>query len=133
VSTAPARSRWTKLPAHVGRARTSTLILGVLFLGLGALYLNVKPPVDNPTTSRVSDQEPAGNTGPAAPTTSTPPTSEAPAPTSEVPTTTEELPTTTPNAPTGTPTPTAPTDTAVPTETLPTGPTSVPTTVGPPG
>jgi hypothetical protein len=53
VSTAPAHSRWrvSKLPSHLGRARTSTLVLVVLFLAIGALYLNIRPPTPGTTTT----------------------------------------------------------------------------------
>jgi hypothetical protein len=42
VSTAPAPHR-RRIPSHLGPARTSTVVLSVLFLGIFALYLNVKP------------------------------------------------------------------------------------------
>jgi hypothetical protein len=139
VSTAPARSRWSRVPAHLGRARTSTVVLVVLFLALGMLYLNIRPETPSAAgTAGTSDQQPASTTAPAAPTTSTPPPSEAPETSSEVPTTTEESTPTEPTDPTGTTTtPSEPADTTVPTETGTTGatsvPTSVPTRVSPPG
>ena len=45
VSTAPPRSRWgwPRVPAHVGPARTSTVIIAVLFAGVFALWLVVRP------------------------------------------------------------------------------------------
>jgi hypothetical protein len=49
VSTAPPRSRWgwSRVPTHVGPARTSTVIIALLFVGVFALYLVVRP---QPTT-----------------------------------------------------------------------------------
>ena len=134
VSTAPARSRWSKLPAHLGRARTSTVILGVLFLAIGSLYLNIRPDPANPPTTETSDQAPASTTSPAVPTTAEP-TTEAPETTSEAPTTTEEVTPSTTGEPTdGTTTPGEPTGTGVPSGTLPTDTATVsPTSVSPPG
>jgi cytoskeletal protein RodZ len=133
VTTAPARSRWSKIPAHLGRARTSTVIMSLLFLGIGALYLEIRPTTTGTATAETSDQQPATTTTPVAPTT-TAPTTEAPETTSEAPeTTTEDFPTTTPSEPTETTTPGEPTDTTVPTETLPSDPGTEPTTVSPPG
>jgi hypothetical protein len=133
VTTAPARSGWRRVPSHLGRARTSTVVLVVLFLALGMLYLNIRPEESGATdTAGGSGNQPASTTAPAAPTTSTPPTSEPPETTSEAPTTEESAPTE-PTGPTGTTTPSEPTGTSAPTETLPTGPRSVPTTVSPPG
>lgn len=53
VSTAPPQSRWhwSAIPSHLGRARTSTVVLALLFLAVGALYLNVKPPPTGTTTT----------------------------------------------------------------------------------
>jgi cytoskeletal protein RodZ len=96
VSTAPAHSRWRALPTHLGRARTSTLVLSVLFVAIGGLYLNVRPETvaTTPAGGQSSVQQPAATT-PVAPTTTetTEPTTEPTEPTSEEPTTTE--PTTT--------------------------------------
>jgi len=134
VTTAPARSRWSKLPAHLGRARTSTVVLVVLFLAIGALWLSIRPetPDTGTTTSGTSDQQPAPTTPPAAPTTAET-TTPAPDTTDSGPTTTEES---TPSEPTGgttdSPTPTEPTGTDAPTATLP-NPSTPPTTVSPPG
>jgi cytoskeletal protein RodZ len=97
VSTAPPaapRRWWSAVPHHLGRARTSTVVLVLLFVGLYTLYLYVRPP------------EPAG-TVPA--TDSTVQTPVAPAPV--LPTETAE-PTTT--APTTTPRTTAPPTTTPP-------------------
>ena len=57
VSTAPARGRWhvSRIPAHLGRARTSTVVLSVLFLAIGTLYLNIRPDVPGTTTPATSD------------------------------------------------------------------------------
>ncbi|TFV80125.1 hypothetical protein E4P40_18145 [Blastococcus sp. CT_GayMR20] len=122
VSTAPARSRWSKLPAHLGRARTSTVVLGVLFLAIGTLWLNIRPetPDAGTTTSGVSDQQPAPTTTPAAPTTAEETTTPAPETTDDEPTTTEESTTSEPTSgTTDSPTPTDPTETDAPTTTLP--------------
>ena len=130
VTTAPARSRWSKVPAHLGRARTSTLILGVLFLAIGTLYLNIRPETVATTTVETVetvDQQPAETTEPAAPTTAeptTPATTTAPEPTTAEETT-----------PTGEPTATTArggsTESDLPTTT--TGPASPSTSVVPPG
>ena len=45
-STAPSpgrRSWWSAVPHHLGRARTSTVVLALLFVGLYTLYLYVRP------------------------------------------------------------------------------------------
>ncbi|WP_222264696.1 hypothetical protein [Modestobacter marinus] len=82
VTTMPAtrRSRlWPggKLPARIGRARTSTLVLGSLFLLLFALYVAVRPdPVEYTTVTTTTGQTlrvPASDVLP-------PPTSPVPAP-----------------------------------------------------
>jgi hypothetical protein len=115
VSTAPpptpARPHrwWSVIPHHLGRARTSTVVISLLFVALFVLYLNVRPDPEAGagTTSGGTDvTEPAPTTGG---TTTTPPapTTTPASPTVEEPTTTE-----------GT-TPTVPEDTTVPSE--PTG------------
>ncbi len=38
----PPKSRWDAIPHHLGRARTSTVVLSVLFLAIGALWLNIR-------------------------------------------------------------------------------------------
>ncbi|MGY1856495.1 hypothetical protein [Modestobacter sp. SYSU DS0290] len=108
VATAPESGRtpiWgRRLPARIGRARTSTVLLGTLFVGLFALWIAIRPAyvdVELPDggTARVpcsqvstcadptpSDTPPPSEspTGPAEPTgasTSAP----APAPTSRTP------------------------------------------------
>jgi cytoskeletal protein RodZ len=83
VSTAPPpapRRWWTAVPHHLGRARTSTVVLTLLFVGLYALYLNVRPPdppAGAPSGSTVQTSAPAA-TGPAEPTESSAPTTTAP-------------------------------------------------------
>src|SRR3954466_14320645 len=121
VSADPGRGPWrlSRIPSHVGRARTSTLVLSVLFLAIGALYLQVRPPDQPPPAPTVSD---TGN-GQPAPTTTAPtrtPTSE---PTTTAPTTTTgEVPTTSAE-----PTPTREsTETTTPEETAETSSPAVP-------
>ena len=94
VSTAPPRSRWSwpRVPAHVGPARTSTLILALLFVGVFALYLVVRPESATVATT--------GTSGGAQPTQ----VQQQP-----LPTATTTAPRTTP---TTTPTPTSATSTA---------------------
>ena len=86
----PPRSRWGAIPRHLGRARTSTLVLSLLFLGIGALWLNIRPePVPSAPSSgggTVVDQP-----APVVPTTPTPTTEAVPTPT-DLPTPTSELP-----------------------------------------
>ena len=101
----PPRSRWGAIPHHLGRARTSTVVLSLLFLGIGTLWLNIRPDPENPAPASgggtVVDQP--ATTDPAVPTTPTPTTETVPTP-SDVPTTTSEVTTTTSEttAPTGT-------------------------------
>jgi hypothetical protein len=81
VDAAP-RRWWSSVPHHLGRARTSTLVLALLFVGLYVLWLNVRPP-DLPTapaTDGTTVQTPA-TTAPAEPPATTVPTTTAPAPT----------------------------------------------------
>lgn len=91
VSTAPpsAPRRWlSAVPHHLGRARTSTVVLALLFVGLYTLYLYVRPPdeavrtVPAPASTVQTPAvpipvEPTGTTEPTttAPTTTPPPTS----------------------------------------------------------
>jgi hypothetical protein len=116
----PEPPRQRRIPAHLGRARTSTVVLSVLFLAIGALWLNVRPDVEPAPAGGSSDVQ-----QPAAPTSETP-TSEVP-PTTEpaVPTELEPEPTTTQPTTTDAPAPTAPTVTGD-------VPTSTTTTVAPP-
>lgn len=137
VSTEPVRGPWhfSRIPSHLGRARTSTLVLGVLFLTIGALYLNIRPapPVTAATTTPgTGTEQPA----PVPATTSAPETT--PAPTTTAPETT--------SVPTTSAEPTTPTTTGRSVETTETSPatsvpatspapttSTLPTTVSPPG
>jgi hypothetical protein len=91
--TTTTRSPWhvSRIPAHLGRARTSTVVLGILFLAIFALYLQVKPDTTAAVTSGTGNQVPASPIAPApqttAPTTTPEPTREQPTPT-RAPTTT---------------------------------------------
>lgn len=74
-----------RVPAHLGRARTSTVVLAVLFVAFFALYVLVRPAVEYTTvrtesgqTVRVPVSELAPTTGPAEPTEPAAPTTEAP-------------------------------------------------------
>jgi cytoskeletal protein RodZ len=136
VSTAPADGassatasprdplRSPRLPPHIGRLRTSTVLLTVAFLSIGLLYLFVKPPPEpvpgagTSNTSNTSDTTPT-STAPrtTAATTTAPQTTEPdveptePAPTSELPddgTTQETVEPTTPDEGTAEPTATVP-------------------------
>jgi len=98
VTTSPPADRnrvWQrKLPAHLGRARTSTVVIGALFLLLGGLntVLPTDPYVDVPTADggtvrvRSSQYTPPATSTPS--TTAPATTSEEPRPTSASPTTT---------------------------------------------
>jgi hypothetical protein len=98
VTTAPPRARWRlgRVPARLGRARTSTVVLAVVWLLVALLWLDVRPPPAQVT--------PAGGSGTAttpAPATTRPP--EAPrssAPATTVPPTTPERTATTAPEPT---------------------------------
>jgi cytoskeletal protein RodZ len=119
------RSPWhiSRIPGHLGRARTSTLVLAVLFVAIFALYLYVKPETPAPATG--GTEVPVSTTAPA-PTTAARTTT--PEQTSEQQPTTSEAPTTT--APSeDTTTATLPSDSGVPTTTSPALPTP---TVSPP-
>ena len=125
VSTAPAHSRWRAIPTHLGRARTSTLVLSVLFVAIGGLYLNVRPETvaTTPAGGESSEQQPATTTT-IAPTTTAPTTTTEPTePTSEEPTSEESTTTETtgPRSP-------SETTTRFPTTTEPSEPTLTTTT-----
>ena len=133
VSTEPAPGRprgwWSAIPRHLGRARTSTVIIALLFLAIGTLYLYVKPdPVASAPAGDTGEVTEPAPTTPVDPTT-TPPTSTQPAPTTTVdPTTapsTPEVPTTESTVPTTESVPPPTTETApvptVPTTETPTG------------
>ena len=141
VSADPGRGPWrlSRIPSHVGRARTSTLVLGMLFLAIGALYLNIRPAVPTATT-------PAGTgnvqQAPAAPeptptptqeptTTTTPETTTPGTATDDAPTTTTD-PTPT-EEPTETTTPEETAENSLPTFSSPSGPRTSPTVGSPPG
>ncbi|PWW22392.1 hypothetical protein JD79_01544 [Geodermatophilus normandii] len=96
-----------RTPGHVGRARTSTLVLAVLFVGLGVLYLYVRPP--DPAV------DPAGGTTQVSTPAPAPATTEPPTTTEPVPTTAETTPEETTPAQTSEPTTTLPTTTTAPT------------------
>jgi cytoskeletal protein RodZ len=99
VRTAPPaapRRWWSAVPHHLGRARTSTVVLALLFVGLYALYLNVRPP--DPTAATTPTQEstvqtPAPSDPPLLPTGTPEPTTTAPAPTTTAPGTSAPSPT----------------------------------------
>ncbi|RBY76586.1 hypothetical protein DQ239_13670 [Blastococcus sp. TF02-09] len=132
---------WKRLPDHLGRARTSTVILSVLFLAVFTLYLNVRP------EDGLTDTTPAGGSSgvqtptnpviPTDPTTTSPEPTEEPTPTTEPEETEETEESGTPSEETDTPTtsstpstssssaPETTTEPSVPTETSePASPTS---------
>ncbi|MGY2128036.1 hypothetical protein [Blastococcus sp. SYSU DS0617] len=141
TAAAPPTSRWWNwgsVPDHLGRARTSTVILSVLFLAIFTLYLNVRPdeqgsasrPADGGSdveapvvpglpTEPTEEPEPTGEPSPTAGpgTTSTPTTT----PSTSSPGTSTAEPTGEPDDPTETSEPAEPTgepedeDTAGPT------------------
>jgi hypothetical protein len=137
VSTAPPPSRphrwWSSIPSHLGKARTSTVVLAALFLAIGALYLNVRPDPVQPATSggTVQTTAPARTT---APPSTTAPETTAPAPTSEEApaTTAPELTTSEPPVETTESAP-EPTPSDVPPTTSGPTPPPEPSTVSPPG
>ncbi|MGY2079019.1 hypothetical protein [Modestobacter sp. SYSU DS0657] len=121
VGTAPESGRtrlWQRrLPSRIGRAHTSTVVIGVLFVVLFALWLAIRPAyvtvetVDGGTVrvpcSQVStcgeptpSETPPPSESPLPPTDPTGPGTDAPAPTSRAPESTtpddDETPTTTP-------------------------------------
>lgn len=124
---APASFWRQRVPARIGRARTSTVVLGVLFVVLAALYVLVRPDVEYTTvttdtgqTVRVPVSQLGPATEPAAPTTSAPEESGP----SAVPTTTDPAETTTSQG-------TAPATTTAEEETEPTGTTRATTSEAP--
>jgi cytoskeletal protein RodZ len=123
VTTAPAGSGWSRIPDHLGRARTSTVVLAVLFLAIFALYLNIRPDTTGTSTAGTDGSTPAQTSTPAPAPTPTPTPTPTPETTAE-PTPTEEAPTSAPTdttIPDGTTTSGAPEPTAVtPEPTLPT-------------
>lgn len=113
-----------RVPARIGRARTSTLVLALLFV---AAFFSWDPTL---MSTSLSDPAPASTTQPAVPDEPT----QAPATTTSepVPTTTPQGTTPSTTAPTTTsrPTTTAPSTTAPDDETAPTT-TPAPTTTAP--
>jgi hypothetical protein len=115
----PPRSRWGAIPRRLGRARTSTVVLSVLFLAIGALWINIRPDAAVDPTGGSSTVQPVV----PAPATPTPTPTPEPEP---VPTTAPER-TPTSEAPTTTPS----TDVPTSTETSTRFPTPTPTTSEP--
>jgi hypothetical protein len=134
VTTAPAGGRWSRIPHHLGRARTSTVVLGVLFLAIFALYLNIRPETPGTVATTTSDTgtvQPVPTTTAPAPETTEEPTStttSAP-PTTSAPTTSAESTTT--ERPTETTERT--TESSVPATSSVPEPSTAPTTVSPSG
>ncbi len=90
LTTAPAEGPnrwWSSIPHHLGRARTSTVIMALLFLAIGLLYLYVRP-----ATTGVGTAGGSSVTEPAGPV----PTTEAPVPTTDPTETAERTETTDP-------------------------------------
>ncbi len=90
VRTAPTaeqqpRRWWAAIPRHLGRARTSTVVLSLLFVVIGVLYLEVRPDPGLATGGEGAVVEPEPVPGAPAPTappaTTAPP--EEPAPTEQ--------------------------------------------------
>jgi hypothetical protein len=139
VRTAPSLSRaqrwWSAVPSHVGPARTSTVVLAVLFLTIGALYLTVRPdPTPSVTTGGTVQTTTTTAPRTTAPTTQVPTTTAPESTTGTVPTTTETTTTTEPTATTTEePVPESTPATSFPTTTVPTSPPTTPTTASPPG
>ncbi|MBN1094277.1 hypothetical protein JKP75_18005 [Blastococcus sp. TML/M2B] len=151
--TPPAAARWWQpggaLPDHLGRARTSTVVLSVLFVLVFALYLTVRPDetttgtapaggssdveapvvpvVPQEPTSPEPTEEPAPTTGPGETDepgegTGTPTTSSAPTSSSPGTTTPGSDSSTAPGTPQPTGTTGGTTEPATPTTTSPPGP-----------
>ncbi len=135
VSTAPPpvpRRWWSAVPHHLGRARTSTVVLALLFVGVYTLYIHVRPPdaavapaqestVQTPVAPAPGETAEPTTTAPtSAPTTTADPGSTPPAGTTgeEAPAgSAEPAPTTAGDETTQAPPTAAPTATAVPTAT----------------
>ena len=125
VTTAPPRARWHlgRVPARLGRARTSTVVLAVVWLLVALLWLDVRPPSAQiaPTGDTTTGTAPRTTTAPARPSSSAPTTS--PPTSTPVPrtTTAPSSPTTTAPAPAPAPAPsTAGASTSSPGTTAPT-------------
>ena len=97
---APGHRWWSAIPRNLGRARTSTVLLGVLFLAVFALYLNVRPPAEGRSPA-AGDPAVEGPATPTSPERTELTESEPPAPTMTQPRTTpdESSPTTRPATP----------------------------------
>ncbi len=138
VSTAPPpapRRWWSAVPHHLGRARTSTVVLALLFVGVYTLYLHVRPPDPAVAPAQESTVQTPARPAPADPAETTEPTT--PAPTTTDPTSTPPAVTTGEEAPaeSAEPAPTTAGDettTQAPPTTAPTAP-AVPTATGAPG
>lgn len=119
------RSPWhiSRIPGHLGRARTSTVVLGTLFVAVFALYLYIRPDTAATATSGAGNQVPASTTAPAQRTTAR----------TTTPARTQDRPTST-STDTSTPTPTdIPTDVTTPSATPSgtSGTSGLPTSVAP--
>jgi cytoskeletal protein RodZ len=94
VTTAPPRARWrfANVPSRLGRARTSTVVLAVLFVAVFVLWVYVRPETVATPAGTTNDVN-----GPVAPatTSSAPPTTTSEAPATTDPTTTAPSETTT--------------------------------------
>ncbi|TFV67777.1 UNVERIFIED_ORG: hypothetical protein E4P37_01415 [Bacillus sp. AZ43] len=133
VTTAPAHGGpLSRIPSHLGRARTSTVVLGILFVAIFALYVNIRPETSPPPAETGTEQPapaPAPTSTPAPETTAEPQETTAP-PATSAPTTpprtterTEPGDTTVPPEETSEPSPPSPETSApsLPTGTSPTG------------
>ncbi|TFV63523.1 hypothetical protein E4P41_04555 [Geodermatophilus sp. DF01-2] len=146
VSTAPPpsgpRRWWSTVPHHLGRARTSTVVLVLLFVGLFTLYLYVRPPSEGAAGGL---PDPATSVTTPVTTPSAEPT-DTTEPTPADPTTTSPERTPTPNATTVPPPQEGPTGEETPAESAEPTPTTAgeepttqapqtaaPTTTGSPG
>jgi hypothetical protein len=119
----PPRSRWGTIPSHLGRARTSTVVLSVLFLACLVLWVNIRPATPGTATTgegSVVEQPVVPVPVVPVPTTSAPTPEPAPTTAPERTPTTEPPATTSTAVPTPTETPTRfPTTTPQPSEPLP--------------
>jgi hypothetical protein len=107
----PVRFWRQKVPAHIGRARTSTLVLAMLFVAFFSLYLLVRPPAVEYTTVETTSGQTVRVPVSELEAPPSPEPTEPAAPTSEV---------TDPDTPTGTPpATTAPGTTPTPRSTSP--------------
>ena len=139
VSTAPPpapRRWWSAVPHHLGRARTSTVVLALLFVGVYTLYLHVRPPDPAVAPAQESTVQTPASSAPADPVQTAEPTPSAP---TSAPTTTADPGSTPPAGTTGGAAPAEsaePAPTATREETTPQAPptaTAVPTATGAPG